>query len=160
MVMSSAPGAPLSRGRALLYGGLTVGILDITNAFVFFGLRGGRPTRILQGIASGLLGRASFDGGAATVALGAAIHFFIAFCVAGTYLALSRHVRVLAQRPLVCGPVYGLAVYAVMNLVVIPLSAIHRGPMTLPVLANGLLIHLLGVGLPSALAARAAAPAA
>jgi hypothetical protein len=45
-----------------------------------------------------------------------------------------------------------------MNLVVVPLSRIGGsfGP-PLPVLVNGLLIHIVGVGLPAALAARAAA---
>jgi hypothetical protein len=58
----------------------------------------------------------------------------------------------------VSGILYGLAVYVVMNYVVIPLSAI--GPRTagipLAVHINGVLIHAFGVGLPSALAARAA----
>jgi len=158
MAETTTPRAPVSAGRALLCGGLTVGVLDITDAFAFFGLRGARLDRLLQGIASGLLGREAFAGGAATVVLGAAIHFGIAFCVAGTYLAASRRYRGLARVPLLWGPLYGLAVYAVMNLAVIPASAIHRGPMTWPVLVNGLLIHVFGVGLPSALAARMAAP--
>jgi hypothetical protein len=57
-----------------------------------------------------------------------------------------------------CGLVYGLLVYAFMNLLVLPLSAAGGGGFpSPPVLANGLLIHALGVGLPSALFARAAA---
>ena len=68
--------------------------------------------------------------------------------------------RAIVLGTLVVGILYGLAVYAVMNYLVIPLSAI--GPRTtatpLPVLANGLLIHMFGVGLPAALFARAAAP--
>jgi hypothetical protein len=53
---------------------------------------------------------------------------------------------------------YGLAVYGVMNYVVIPMSAIgpRTAPTPLPVLANGLLIHAFGVGVPAALVARAA----
>jgi hypothetical protein len=47
-------------------------------------------------------------------------------------------------------------VYGVMNFVVIPLSATSRGALTTPIVANGLLIHVLGVGLPSALVAWAA----
>lgn len=50
---------PQHRARALLYGTLAVGILDITDAIVFFGLRSAKPIRILQSIASGLLGRSS-----------------------------------------------------------------------------------------------------
>jgi hypothetical protein len=52
----------LSTTRALLYGTLAVGIIDLADAFVFFGLRGARPIRILQSIASGLVGRAASAG--------------------------------------------------------------------------------------------------
>jgi hypothetical protein len=149
---------PLGAARAILYGTLVVGTLDILDAFVFFGWRSGTtPVRILQSIASGWLGRAAFSGGAGAAALGAATHYFIAFGIVLTYFAVSRRVRLLTRHPIPCGVVYGLLVYLFMNRVVIPLSAIGTATWpALPVLANGLLIHAFGVGLPSALfAARA-----
>jgi hypothetical protein len=145
----------LSEGRALLWGTLIVGTADILDAFVFFGLRGIRPVRILQGIASGILGRDAFSGGAATAVLGAALHYFIAFAIVWVFLAASRRLPDLARRPWLYGPLYGLVVYAVMNWIVIPLSLVTARPKPLAVLANGLLIHMLGVGLPTALIARA-----
>ena len=70
----------MSPRRALLLGALTVGVLDILDAFVFFGFRGVPPLRILQAIASGVVGReAAVTGGLATAALGLVLHFFIAF---------------------------------------------------------------------------------
>ncbi len=153
--------ARLSAARAILFGTLVVGILDGLDAIVFFYLRSGAtPPRIFQGIAAGLLGRtAAAQGGASTALLGVALHFLVAFGVVSTFVAASRRLEVLTTRPVVSGILYGLAVYAVMNYLVIPLSAI--GPRTaatpLPVLANGLLIHMFGVGLPAALFARAAA---
>jgi hypothetical protein len=53
------------------------------------------------------------------------------------------------------GAAYGLAVYAVMNYVVLPLSAFPQraGPATL-VLALGLLVHVVLVGIPIALCAK------
>jgi len=145
--------------RAVLYGAAVVGTLDILDAFVFFGVRSGaQPVRILQGIAAGLIGRpAAVQGGWATAALGLFLHYFIAFGIVLIYVSVSRVVPVLARRPLLFGPLYGIAAYFVMNLVVVPLSRIGGsfGP-PLPVLANGLLIHMFGVGLPSALAAAAA----
>ena len=145
----------LSEGRALLWGTLIVGTADILDAFIFFGLRGIRPVRILQGIASGILGRDAFSGGAATAALGALLHYFIAFVIVWVFLAASRRLPDLARRPWLYGPLYGLVVYAVMNYVVIPLSLVATRPKPLAVVANGLLIHMLGVGLPTALIARA-----
>lgn len=88
-------------------------------------------------------------------ALGAVLHYFIAFAIVRVFLAASRRLPDLARRPWLYGPLYGLAVYAVMNYVVIPLSLVTTRPKPLAVVANGLLIHLLGVGLPTALIARA-----
>ena len=150
----------LTPAQALLFGTLTVGVLDLADALVFFGLRGVAPIRIPRSIAAGLLGRASFSGGLATAALGIALHFFIAGSIVATYYAVSRRVPALTRHPLLCGPAYGLLVYGIMNYVVIPLSAARGGTPTLPVLANGLLIHVLGVGLPAALFARAGTPPA
>jgi hypothetical protein len=144
--------------KAFLLGGLTVGVLDILDAFIFFGLRSGvSPTRILQSIAAGLLGRASFQGGIASAALGLVLHFVIAFGIVGTFFVVARAAPVLTRRPFLTGPLYGLVAYAVMNFVVLPLSASGGGGLAAgPVLVNGLLIHAFGVGLPAALFARAA----
>jgi hypothetical protein len=46
-----------------------------------------------------------------------------------------------------------------MQYVVIPLSAAGSGRFSWPVFANGILIHIFGVGLPASLVARAAAGA-
>jgi len=149
--------ARLSVGRAIAYGTLTVGVLDALDAIVFFGLRNGVPAyRIFQSIASGLLGRASFQGGAATVVLGIACHFTVACGIVTVFVLASRRWPALAQRPFVWGPLYGIAAYLVMNLVVVPLSAARGGAQPLAVVVNGLLIHIIGVGTPAALFARAA----
>lgn len=144
----------LSIPRALLYGTLAVGILDALDAIVVFGLRSGAtPTRIFQGIAVGLFGRASYDGGWVTAAIGVCLHFTIAFGVTAAYLIASRRLPTLARRPWTFGPLYGLVVYAVMTFVIIPVSAIGPVRPSGFALINGLIIHVLGVGLPAALVA-------
>ena len=140
--------------RALLAGTLTVGVLDLADAVIFFGLRGVRPIRILQSIASGWLGRAAFSGGWQTALLGVALHFFIAFAVVATCFFLSRHISVVRTRPVASGLLYGVGVYLFMNLIVLPLSAAASGRPAWPVVVNGLMIHMLGVGLPATLFAR------
>jgi uncharacterized membrane protein YagU involved in acid resistance len=150
----------MSRARAILTGAAVVGALDALDAIIFFGLRSGvTPGRIFQSIASGLLGRASFQGGSATVALGVLIHFSIAFSIVATYYLASRRFDLLTRRAVVCGIAYGVLVYLFMNLVVVPLSAVTRGHQALPVIVNGVLIHMFGVGLASAVFARAASVA-
>ena len=161
-VGSRAPAhARMPWGRALLFGTLAVGVLDILDAIVFFGLRGAQPIRILQSIAAGLLGRTAFAGGWRTAALGLALHFFIAFVVVLVFMLASRRLRVLTRHAVVAGLAYGVAVYLTMQLVVVPASAAGGGGLPAwPVALNGVLIHLFGVGLPAALAARAADPSA
>ena len=144
-----------SAGMAILIGGLVAGALDITAAFIQFGLSGANPIRILQSVASGLLGRESYNGGLKAAALGLVCHFVIALGAATTYFAMSRWLPLLTTQAVVCGPLFGIAVYFFMNLVVLPLSA-FPGKIRFPlrVLIPGLLVHMICVGLPIALAVR------
>jgi hypothetical protein len=139
---------------AILWGGLLAGALDITAAFVTGGLRGIRPVRILQFIASGLLGPTAFQGGAGTAALGAVLHFFIAFSAAAVFYLASRELPWLLQRAVVSGLLYGVAVYLIMYWVVMPLSAVRRGPFTWESAIVAVITHMVCVGLPIALTAQ------
>jgi len=128
---------------AILVGGLIAGTLDLISAFLTFGW--GVP----RAIAGGLLGRKAFQGGTATWTLGVFLHFFIALSAAAVYYAASRKLEFLKDHPIVCGLFYGIAVFLVMNLIVLPLSALHsRGPFTLRGLIQGLLVHMICIGLP------------
>ena len=140
---------------AIFWGGLIAGTLDICAAFVNSGVRGVSPTRVLQAIASGLLGRDAFNGGFATAALGLILHLFIATTATAVYYIASRKLKVLVDQPIVCGLAYGIPVYLVMNLVVLPLSAVpFQISHTLSHVVTALLILMLCVGLPIALVVR------
>lgn len=142
--------------RAILWAGLTAGVLDLTAALVTNNLRGLSPTRVLQSISSGLLGAGAFQGGTTTAALGVALHFVIALGAAAVFYGASRKVGFLVRRPVVAGLLYGAAVYLFMNLVVLPLSAVPFKVSLQPSasLAVGLVVHMLCVGLPIALVVR------
>jgi len=140
---------------AIFWGGLIAGTLDICAAFVNSGVRGVSPTRVLQAIASGLLGRDAFNGGFATAALGLILHLFIATTATTVYYIASRKLKVLVDQPIVCGLAYGIPVYLVMNLVVLPLSAVpFQISHTFSHVVTALLILMLCVGLPIALVVR------
>ena len=79
--------------RAILVTGLIVGTMDIISAFIIALSRGSTVTRLLQFIASGLLGPPAFQGGAATAILGLALHFFIAFTLVAIFHAARRSLR-------------------------------------------------------------------
>jgi len=144
--------------RAIGWGGLIGGILDISDALVFYGMRGIPPERLLQGIARGLIGARAMQDGWATATLGLSLHFLIAFTAAAVYYAASRKLRMLRERPIVSGLLYGIAVFVFMNMVVVPLSAIHRSPTALLkfdiVSINAVLALMLFIGLPIALASK------
>jgi hypothetical protein len=145
--------------RFVVAGGLVAGALDITYAWLFWWLKAGaRPSRILQSVAAGLLGRASFEGGAATAALGLALHFFIALSMSVAYYVAASRWPLLRRRAVPCGLAYGVLLYAIMNHVVVPLSAAGRGSRDPLWIALTVVVHMVLIGLPIALFTRRARP--
>jgi len=140
--------------RAILWGGFICGVLDITAALVVYGSFGMNPLRLLQGIAAGLLGPRTFEGGLATALLGLLCHFFIAFSAAAVYVALSRSVPLLFEHAFLFGPLYGIVVYFFMNRVVVQLSAATKYPFSVKMTFIGVVIHIFCVGTPIAFATR------
>ena len=132
-----------------LVGGAIAGTLDIIAAFISFGMDSPKF------IAAGLIGRQAIRGGAPAWILGLLLHFFIAFSAAAIYCLASRKLEFLKEHFLVCGIFYGIAIYLVMNLVVLPLCALHvTGPYQLRALLQGLIVHMSIIGLPISYSAR------
>jgi len=139
-------------GKALLYAWLAAGTLDILAAFATGAPKGVMPLSILKAIASGVLGARAFRGGLDIAMLGLLLHFAIMLGIAAVFWFASRRLRFLTAKPVLWGLLYGVAVYAFMNLVVLPLSAIAFKPSySWPSLASGIAVHMLCVGLPIAL---------
>ena len=139
---------PATSPKAIVWAGLIAGAMDITAAFIVYGFFGATPMRILQGIASGLLGPQAFEGGMATAALGLLCHFTIAFGAGTVFFLLSRQMPFLTRQFILAGVLYGIAVYFFMGRVVIPLSRVHRNPFSLKMMIIGVTIHIFCVGLP------------
>jgi len=142
-----------------ILGAVIAGTLDISYAILFSYFRSGvPPSRILQSVASGLLGRDSYSGGTKTAALGLGLHFLIAFILTAVYFLLARWLPILVRYPLISGVAFGIVAYAVMNKVVIPLSRVPpraTGP-AMVVVITGILVHMFFIGVPIALACRRA----
>ena len=139
--------------HAIVTTGLVVGVLDISSAFVIWWQRGVTIQRGLQGIASGLLGAKSYEGGMATASLGLALHFFVAFVVVSIFYLASRKIPFLTKQPLISGVFYGIGVYVVMYWFVLPTAF----PTFRHRVANELLeaaIHVCLIGLPTAFIVR------
>ena len=139
---------------AIFSGGLLAGIFDLTQAFIGYSLMGATPFRILQAVAGGIFGRHSRQMGWTSAAVGLLCHFTVAFNAATVYYLASRELRLLVQRPVLCGLIYGEFVFLFMYFVVIPLSAIGHATFNLATYITGPIDHPLLVGLPIALCVR------
>jgi hypothetical protein len=144
----------LHAASVIFLAGLACGILDITAAFLTWISRGVRPFRLLQAIASGLLGVAAFHGGWPTAILGAALHFFIAFTVATVFYVASRKLQFMTERPVFSGFAFGISVYMVMYWLVMPLSRLTPMPFSLSRTLIAIVTHMFCVGLPISLIVR------
>lgn len=162
---AAGTGPARSARRAILWGGLICGVLDISSAIIIALANGGSPVRMLQGIAGALLGPVTFEGGAATAALGLAMHFGVAFTATTIFYWLSRRIPAMVEWAVPAGILYGVVWLLVMYRGVIPLTQALRTlyldnvKRSLPALwPLPLLVHMTCVGLPIALAVRRFGP--
>jgi hypothetical protein len=148
---------PKPAAFAIIVGGLIAGVFDLTYAIVFSALHKVQPITVIQSVASGVLGKAAFDGGFSTAILGVLLHFFIAFSWAAIFYMVSRFIPLLTKHAVISGLLFGAVIYTVMYLIVLPLSAypikINFAPSRV---AINLIAHMLLIGLPIALVARKA----
>lgn len=140
-------------GAAL--GGLAAGGADIVYAFGMAALNGRSPLRVLQSVASGLLGSAAFEGGVAAGLVGLLCHFAITLGAAFIFLLAYSNLPLLRKNFIFTTVTFGALVFAFMHAVVLPLSAIPFKMTYSPaVLAQGLAVHVFLVAFPIALCVR------
>jgi len=155
---SPAPApAPASSGLvcALALAALVAGTLDYTAAITNFLLKGGKdPTLIAWYIASSLLGReAAYAGGWVTATFGIFLHYVIATSWTVLFFLGYPRIALLRKNALLVGAVYGLFVWTMMNLVLVPLTCIKPGAFNLANAATQAGILVVCIGLPISLLA-------
>jgi hypothetical protein len=132
--------------RTILAAGLVAGVLDIGYVLVVYGIwKDANSVKILQGgIAAALIGpKAALNGGFAT-----------ALSVTAVFYALSRKLRIMVEQPWIAGPIFGAAVWLVMQLAVLPLTALPPKSFPPPQWWVVFIAHLGCVGLPIAIVVR------
>jgi len=163
--LASVPTSPLpAAGRsqaitAIVLAGCAAATVDLIYISTYSYLMAGvMPVRILKSIATGLLGTDALNGGAGVATLGFVAHYVILIVAASFYWAASRRIPFLTQRAFLAGILYGLAIWLVMNYIVLPLSAAPKfnGPM-LGKVCN-FAAHLLLIGPALALTIKRFAP--
>ena len=132
--------------KTILLAGFTAGTLDILAAIILLGKM--KPVPLLKYIASGVFGQEAFTGGDEMALFGLLFHYLIAFSFAIAYFLLFPHIPLFRKHKLLSGLLYGMVVWAVMNLVVVPMSRVPRGPLTLETVFLGMAILVVCIGLP------------
>lgn len=136
--------------RGIVLGGLVSGLIDLVYASAQAALKGRSVLLPWKGVASGLLGSAARDGGAAIAFLGVALHFMFTFGAAATLALIVWQLPRLAKHPLITGLLFGFGFLLVMNYVILPLSAIGRPIYVGQGFLTAIIGHVIMIGLPVA----------
>ena len=131
--------------RRALLAGLVAGTVDIGVACEIYHLSLGV---ILRSIASGLIGAAAFEGGAATALLGLLLQWAMSVLIAMIYGAATLLLPDMRRRWPLSGVIAGVVTYVVMSYLVVPLSASpFRPSLSLEGLFKGFTLHKFVVDL-------------
>ena len=136
--------------RAILIGTLVSGTLDILSAFVFGGMAGASPGKILRYVASGPFGDGMRDGGGAAAALGLLTHFTLMAIMVTIYMLAASRFEFLRKYWPIAGVAYGFAIYLVMYWIVVSTRFGIYPKTTLWAVGNALFSHFFCVGMPMA----------
>lgn len=122
----------------MLYAGCSVLVYEV------------RPSRLFQFMASGLFGKAALTGGLLMALWGLLLHFVLSFAWTSLYFIAYAKFRLFARHKVLAGSIYGVIIWTIMNVVIIPLSRIAEGPLTITQDVIGILITVISIGLPVA----------
>jgi uncharacterized membrane protein YagU involved in acid resistance len=110
---------------SVLLGGLIAGTIDIGAAAL---INSANVLTILKAIAAGLLGRVAFEKGVEAEWLGLFLQLAMSIVIATVFVLAAQRLQLLRRRWIGSGLAYGVIVFAVMNYVVLPLSAVGHSP--------------------------------
>lgn len=136
---------------------LVVGTLDGLAAVIMYVLQTGKdPLNVFRFIASGIFGSEAFSGGVPMALWGILFHYGIAACWTILFFWLAGRFFILTKHWIITGVLYGVFVWLMMNLVVVPLSLVpmKAGPKEWTAILKAIIVLIFCVGLPVAYAAK------
>ncbi|MBF4508633.1 DUF1440 domain-containing protein [Flavobacterium sp. JLP] len=140
-----------SKGGAVFLSGLIAGTLDIVAAITVYSIILNKTTgiKILQSIASGIFKKEAYTGGSSMALIGLLLHYFIAFTFAWFYFILYPRLSFLKKNALLSGIVYGIFVWIIMNLIVLPIvfPVLPEKHFDFPLMLS-ILILIVCIGIP------------
>ncbi|MBC7887491.1 MAG: hypothetical protein H7Z13_06345 [Ferruginibacter sp.] len=148
---------PAIRGviPAILKAGLLAGSLDILVALIQYNMKTGKNVLIvLKFIASAVYGKDAMRAGNAMAAIGLGFHFIIAFGWTILFFLLYPIIPLMAKNKVITGVLYGVFIWLVMNLVVLPMTNVPKSPINIASAITGMVILVCAVGLPVSIIAK------
>jgi hypothetical protein len=134
----------------IIKAGLIVGTLDILSAFVYYFIKTGDKNvfTVLKYVASGIFGKEAFSGSNMMIIAGLVLHYSIAFAFTIFFFLLFPKIKAFSKNWILTGILYGIFIWIVMNLIVVPLSNIGSRPFTLVNALINVIILIVCIGLP------------
>ena len=109
--------------KAILFAGLIAGTLDAAAATIKYYIdTGNGPVRIFVFIASGVFGKDAYASSKSIAIFGLIFHYLIAIIFSGFYFLIYPQIKFLHTNKLFSAFLYGIFVWLIMNLIVVPLS--------------------------------------
>ncbi|HMQ61415.1 MAG TPA: hypothetical protein PKE06_12155 [Flavilitoribacter sp.] len=135
--------------RTILTAGLLAGTLDGLAASIGFYLNNHKnPALVFRFIARGIFGEQASTGGTGMAAAGVFLHYLIAFIWTVVFFLIFPRLKFLSKNLVLSGMVYGLFIWLVMNVVVLPVSHGISFTFSFPKSLLGLSYIVFLVGLP------------
>jgi len=136
--------------KTIIKAALLVGTLDICAALTQFYLKTGKaPFKpVLNFVASGSLGKDAFTNGDGMMLVGLLIHYCVATAFTVFFFLIVAKTNLVKQQPLLTGILYGVFVWVVMNLLVLPLTNANRLSKEFWNVTIGMLILICCIGIP------------
>jgi len=152
-VSQSISSEPVQQPKRLLkvifYAGIITATLDILAAVLFFILDTGKnPVIVFDYIASGVFGKAALSGSASMAVWGLLFHYIIAFGFTVFFFIIYPKIKLLQYNKWVTSVFYGLFVWLIMNMVVLPLSNTPLSTFNLLKAIRAIAILIACIGLP------------
>jgi hypothetical protein len=138
-----------SKIKTIFLAGLVAGLLDGTAAVIFLGKM--NYSGVFKFVASGLFGKSAFAGGNEMVIYGIIIHLLIAMTFAFFYYFIFSKISFFSKNKIIGGLLFGLLVWMIMNLLILPFTNISHSPILLIGAIKNILILMICVGLPISL---------
>ncbi len=146
------PVTQINKFKIIFWTALIAGTLDILSAIVNTYIRAGiGPDRVFKFIASGVFGDSAFSGGAGMVIAGIIFHYSIASIWTIIFFTIYPKLGIKNINKYLVGLLYGILVWLIMNLIVVPLSNAPHISFTLKGVLLGAAFLIFFIGTPISL---------